>query len=130
MYRATRDGDIISDILKKIDGQFPTLFLIYTKKGIKCGGYTKALWKADSNYKYMIILLFYLILMIKKYLKTRIQKNQLFAMIICVLEIISIRIIISEITFFLKKFMKLYQNIAIIVMAMMFREKMMLTLMN
>ena len=52
MYRATRDEDIISDILKKIDGQFPTLFLIYTKKGIKCGGYAKALWKADSNYKY------------------------------------------------------------------------------
>jgi len=76
--------------------------------------------------------LFYLILVVKKYLKIRIQMRQLFAMIITVwsLEIISIRIIISEITFYLKKFMKLYQNIAIIVMAMMFREKIMLKLMN
>ena len=52
LYQATKDGDKISDILKKIDGQSPTLFLIHTKKGIKCGGYTKALWKADSKYKY------------------------------------------------------------------------------
>ena len=52
LYQATRDGDKISDIINKIEGYSPTLFLIYTKKGVKCGGYTKALWKADSNYKY------------------------------------------------------------------------------
>ena len=52
LYQATRDGDKISDIIKKIEGYSPTLFIVYTKKGIKCGGYTKALWKADSKYKY------------------------------------------------------------------------------
>ena len=52
LYQATRDGDKISDVLKKIEGYSPTLFLIYTKKGIICGGYTKALWKADDKYKY------------------------------------------------------------------------------
>ena len=51
LYQATKDGDEISDIIKKIEGFTPTLFLVYTKKGIKCGGYTKALWKADSEYK-------------------------------------------------------------------------------
>ena len=51
LYQATRDGDKISDIVKKIEGYTPTLFLVYTKKGNKCGGYTKALWKADSQYK-------------------------------------------------------------------------------
>ena len=51
LYQATRDGDEISDIIKKIEGYTPTLFLVYTKKGIKGGGYTKALWKADSQYK-------------------------------------------------------------------------------
>ena len=50
LYQATRDGDKISDIINKIEGYSPTLFLIYTKKGVKCGGYTKALWKADSNF--------------------------------------------------------------------------------
>ena len=51
LYQATRDGDKISDIEQKIKGYSPTLFLVYTKKGIKCGGYTKALWKMDNNYK-------------------------------------------------------------------------------
>ena len=51
LYQATRDGDQISDIIKKIEGYTPTLFLVYTKNGIKCGGYTKALWKADEKYK-------------------------------------------------------------------------------
>ena len=51
LYQATRDGDQISDIIKKIEGYTPTLFLVYTKNGIKCGGYTKALWKADGKYK-------------------------------------------------------------------------------
>ena len=51
LYQATRDGDTITDIIKKIEGYCPTLFLLHTKKGIKCGGYTKALWKLDSNYK-------------------------------------------------------------------------------
>ena len=52
LYQATRDGDKISNIEEKIKGYSPTLFLIYTKKGIKCGGYTKALWKIDDNYKF------------------------------------------------------------------------------
>ena len=52
LYQATRDGDKISDIEQKIKGYSPTLFLVYTKKGIKCGGYTKALWKMDNNYKF------------------------------------------------------------------------------
>ena len=51
LYQATRDGDEISDIIKKIEGYTPTMFLVYTKKGIKCGGYTKSLWKVDSKYK-------------------------------------------------------------------------------
>ena len=52
LYQATRDGDKISDIEQKVKGYSPTLFLIYTKKGVKCGGYTKALWKMDENYKF------------------------------------------------------------------------------
>ena len=52
LYQATRDGDKVSDIINEIKGFSPTLFLIYTKKGVKCGGYTKALWKVDSNYYY------------------------------------------------------------------------------
>ena len=36
----------------KIKEYSPTLFLLYTKNGIKCGGYTKALWKMDEEYKY------------------------------------------------------------------------------
>ena len=51
LHQATKDGDKISDILKKIEGCSPTLFLVHTKKWIKCGGYTKAQWKADSKYK-------------------------------------------------------------------------------
>ena len=51
LYQATRDGDKISDIENKIKGYSPTLFLVYTKKGIKCGGYTKALWAFDGSYK-------------------------------------------------------------------------------
>jgi len=52
LYQATRDGDKISDIEQKIKGYSPTLFLLYTKNGIKCGGYTQALWKMDENYKF------------------------------------------------------------------------------
>ena len=52
LYQATRDGDKITDIEQKIKGYSPTLFLFFTKKGIKCGGYTKALWKIDNNYKF------------------------------------------------------------------------------
>ncbi len=51
LYQATRDGDEISKIIEKIKGYSPTLFLIYTKSGVKCGGFTKALWYMDSNYK-------------------------------------------------------------------------------
>ena len=51
LYQATRDGDKISDIEKKIKGYSPTLFLFFTKKGIRCGGYTKALWCLDGQYK-------------------------------------------------------------------------------
>ena len=52
LYQATRDGDKISDIIKKIEGYSPTLFLLYTKMGIKCGGFTKALWNLDNEFKY------------------------------------------------------------------------------
>ena len=51
LYQATRDGDKISDIENKIKGYSPTLFLIQTKKGIKCCGYTKAYWSMDNKYK-------------------------------------------------------------------------------
>ena len=50
LYQATRDGDKISDIINKIAGYSPTLFLIYTKNDVICGGYTKALWKSDKKY--------------------------------------------------------------------------------
>ena len=49
LYQATRDGDQIKDIVNKIKGYSPTIFLFYTKNGIKCGGYTKALWNCDSK---------------------------------------------------------------------------------
>ena len=51
LYQATRDDDQIKDIVNKIKGYSPTIFLFYTKNGIKCGGYTKALWNCDSKYK-------------------------------------------------------------------------------
>ena len=51
LYQATRDGDQIIDIINKIKGYSPTIFLFFTEKGIKCGGYTKALWNCDSKYK-------------------------------------------------------------------------------
>ena len=51
LYQATRDWDKMSDIESKIKGYSPTLFLIHTKKGIKCGGYTKAFWNIDFKYK-------------------------------------------------------------------------------
>ena len=52
LYQATRDGDKISDIEQKVKGYSPTVFLIFTKRGIKCGGYTQALWKIDNNSKF------------------------------------------------------------------------------
>jgi len=51
LYQATRDGDEIDDIIDKIKGYSPTLFLIHTRKGIICGGYTHALWNMDGKYK-------------------------------------------------------------------------------
>ena len=51
LYQATKNGDKISDIENSVYNCSPTLFLVYTKKGIKCGGFTNAFWKSDSNYK-------------------------------------------------------------------------------
>ena len=51
LFQATRDGDQIPVIEKKICNFSPTLFLIYSKKGVKCGGFTKEFWKLDKGYK-------------------------------------------------------------------------------
>ena len=51
LYQATRDGDNVTDIIEKIKGFSPTLFLLYTSRGFKCGGFTRALWSMDFNYK-------------------------------------------------------------------------------
>ena len=52
LFKATRDGDIISAFADKVKGKSPTLILIKTKTGYKFGGYTTVEWDMTGYYKY------------------------------------------------------------------------------
>ena len=100
LYQATRDGDKISDIEQKIKGYSPTVFLIRTKLGIKCGGYTKAFLEMDSIYKFDSSA-FLFNFSTKKFFELKILKKQFLVklMKVFVLVILIIQIIILEIHF-------------------------------
>ena len=51
LYQISRDGDRMSTFYNKIEGKAPTLILIKTKAGYKCGGYTTVIWSQNDNYK-------------------------------------------------------------------------------
>ena len=49
LYKATRDGD--STFHNKCDGKSPTLTLVKTSNGYRCGGFTNTPWDSSGNYK-------------------------------------------------------------------------------
>ena len=49
LYKATRDGD--STFHNKCDGKSPTLTLVKTSNGYRCGGFTNIPWDSSGNYK-------------------------------------------------------------------------------
>ena len=44
LYQVSRDGDRTSTFHNKVNGIAPTLTLVKTKAGYKCGGYTSLIW--------------------------------------------------------------------------------------
>ena len=51
LYKATRDGDSSSTFHNKCNGQGPTLTLVKTSTGYRCGGFTNIPWDSSGNYK-------------------------------------------------------------------------------
>ena len=51
LYKATRDGDSSSSFHNKCNGQSPTLTLVKTSNGYRCGGFTSLPWDSNRNYK-------------------------------------------------------------------------------
>lgn len=51
IYKATRDGDSSSSFHNKCDGRSPTLTLVKTTSGYRCGGFTITPWDQSGNYK-------------------------------------------------------------------------------
>ena len=51
LFQASQDGDKISTFYSKVGNICPTIILIKTKAGFKCGGYTTNTWKNINNYK-------------------------------------------------------------------------------
>ena len=51
LYKATRDGDSSSAFHNKCDGKSPTLTLVKTSNGYRCGGFTNTPWESSRNYK-------------------------------------------------------------------------------
>ena len=51
LYQVSRDGDRTSTFHSKVSNKFPTVVLLKTKAGFKCGGYTSISWENISNYK-------------------------------------------------------------------------------
>ena len=78
----------------------------------------------------LILLLSYIIFQHKKFLILKIQMKQLFVKIMLVLVIIIIQIIILGIHFLLEKFLKIKINQVIIVIIMIFKEKIIQRLKN
>ena len=51
LYQVSRDGDRTSTFHNKVKGKFPTLTLVKTKAGYKCGGYTSVILDQTNRYK-------------------------------------------------------------------------------
>ena len=51
LYKATRDGDSSSAFHNKCDGKSPTLTLVKTSNGYRCGGFTSLPWDSFRDYK-------------------------------------------------------------------------------
>ena len=51
LFQASQDGDKISTLYSKVGEICPTIVLIKTKAGFKCGGYTTKTWKNIGNYE-------------------------------------------------------------------------------
>lgn len=51
LYKASQDSDQSSIFHSKCDGKSPTLTLLKTTKGYRCGGYTNQKWDTSSGYK-------------------------------------------------------------------------------
>lgn len=51
LYKASQDSDQSSVFHSKCDGIAPTLTLVKTAKGYRCGGYTVQKWDCSSSYK-------------------------------------------------------------------------------
>ena len=51
LYKATRDGDSSSTFHNKCNGKSPTLTLVKTSNGYRCGGFTNTPWDSSGNYK-------------------------------------------------------------------------------
>ena len=51
LYKATRDGDSSSAFHNKCNGKSPTLTLVKTSNGYRCGGFTRTPWDSSGNYK-------------------------------------------------------------------------------
>ena len=51
LYKATRDGDSSSAFHNKCNGKSPTLTLVKTSNGYRCGGFTSLPWDSFRDYK-------------------------------------------------------------------------------
>ena len=51
LYKATRDGDSSSSFHNKCNGKSPTLTLVKTSNGYRCGGFTSLPWDSFRDYK-------------------------------------------------------------------------------
>lgn len=51
IYKATRDGDSSSTFHNRCDGKGPTLTLVKTTTGYRCGGFVVTPWDSSGNYK-------------------------------------------------------------------------------
>ena len=51
LYKATRDGDSSSTFHNKCNGKSPTLTLVKTSNGYRCGGFTSLPWDSFRDYK-------------------------------------------------------------------------------
>ena len=51
LYQVSRDGDRTATFHNKVNGKAPTLTLVKTKAGYKCGGYTSIIWDQSSSMK-------------------------------------------------------------------------------
>ena len=51
LYQVSTDGDRISTFYSKVGKKSPTIVLLKTNAGYKCGGYTTKTWENTNNYK-------------------------------------------------------------------------------